>query len=259
MSSNPEQSSQCQLHNSTLAPRQKHQKMRLAELCAVLMAKILLIEKDQNILQTVSVQLRRDNHEVEFVSSALEARHWLENGVFDLVIIDSNLPDEPVLHLLRWYRRKGNLPVIILSERGSIDDRTEGLDAGADDFLIHPFSLRELSSRVRALLRRPGLICDYHRIGDWVLNPTTLSAHFNGRQVKLRPREFALLEFLARHPGEIFKANELVLRVWPSNSEVTAEALRTTVKRIRQQLGDRIIEVIAGAGYKLGSSESEAA
>lgn len=224
------------------------------------MAKILLIESDRHISQTVETQLRRENHEIECIDNAADAQHWLEHGLFDLIILDVNLEGSSEgMNILRWYRGRGNLPVIALSKRGCIDDRTEGLDAGADDFLIHPISTRELSSRVRALLRRPGNICDFYRIGTCVLNPQRLSASMKDSEVKLRPREFALLEFLARHPQQIFKANELVLRVWPSNSEVSSEALRTTVKRIRQQLGEQIIEVIAGAGYRLGTCTKEAA
>ena len=223
------------------------------ERVAFTMAKILFIESDEIIAQTVSTQLRKDNHEIETVRSGEEARFWLDTGAFDIVILNWRLPDEPGIELLKWYRSKGSAPVIVLSDRATIEDRTEGLDSGADDFVLSPFSLRELSSRVRALLRRPGLICDFYKIGNCVLNPTSLSANVEGKHVKLRPREFALLEFLARHPHQIFKANDLVLRVWPSNSEVTSEALRTTVKRLRQQLGERVIEVIAGAGYKLGT------
>lgn len=217
------------------------------------MAKILFIEDDGSITGTVSSHLRKDNHDIEIIPTGEQAMHWLERGSYDMVILSWKMNNDFAMSLLKWYRQIGTAPVLVLSECATIDDRTECLDAGADDCLINPFSLRELSSRVRALLRRPGMICDFYKIGDCILNPTSLSANIEGKQVKLRPREFALLEFLARHPQQIFKANDLLLRVWPSNSEVSSEALRTTVKRIRQQLGEKIIEVIAGAGYKLGT------
>lgn len=218
-----------------------------------IMAKILFIEDNEILTGTVSSQLRKDNHDIEIIHAGEQARHWLERGCYDLIIFSWKANSKQALSLLKWYRQSGTAPIIVLTQCATIEERSEYLDAGADDCLINPFSLRELSSRVRALLRRPGMICDYYRIGDCVLNPTSLSANIEGKQVKLRPREFALLEFLARHPQQIFKANDLLLRVWPSNSDVSSEALRTTVKRIRQQLGERIIEVIAGAGYKLGN------
>lgn len=217
------------------------------------MAKILFIEDDDVFTGMVFSQLRKDNHEIEIIQLGEPAMHWLERGCYDLIIFSWRLNNERAMFLLRWYRQVGNAPVIVLSQSATIEVRAEYLDAGADDCLINPFSLRELASRVRALLRRPGTICNYYKIGACVLNPANLSANIEGKQVKLRPREFALLEFLARHPQQIFKANDLLLRVWPSNADVSSEALRSTVKRIRQQLGERIIEVISGAGYKLGN------
>src|SRR5262249_34592165 len=138
----------------------------------------------------------------------------------------------------------------------SIDDRAEGLDAGADDYLVKPFAAKELSARIRALLRRPtSVLPTVLTAGPYTLNPSTLTVVRTGEECRLKPTEFALLEFLARHPQETFKGEALMDRLWSAESEATTATLRTAIKKIRQKLGDEnIIEYVAGVGYRLGAS-----
>jgi DNA-binding response OmpR family regulator len=141
----------------------------------------------------------------------------------------------------------------MLTGKGTILDRETGLDSGADDYLIKPFSTRELTARIRALLRRPAVaVSNVLTAGVYKLNPGTFTVMRGEEEIRLPPREFALLEFLARHPNEMFKGDVLMARVWHSDSEASTDTLRTAIKQIRKKLDEGIIETVAGAGYKLG-------
>jgi DNA-binding response OmpR family regulator len=218
------------------------------------MAKILLVDDDVDQNLMVATYLADNNHVVDVATTAAEGKHLLSISEYDVVILDRALPDGEGAEICRWYRAKGTAPVLMLTGKDKISEREEGLDAGADDYLIKPFDVRELSARIRALLRRPTSFVGLSlTIGEYVLDPAGLTVEKAGKQWRLRPREFALLEFLARHPDEIFHGNALMVRVWSAESESTTDTLRTAIKHIRQQLeDDKIIEYIAGAGYRAG-------
>jgi DNA-binding response OmpR family regulator len=218
------------------------------------MAKILVVDDDTDHMKMVGIFLARDNHTIETAATGEEARTLMTGAQYDLVVLDWNLPDAQGVDILRWYRQRGSsTPVLMLTGKGKIDDRENGLDSGADDYLIKPCSGRELAARVRALLRRPtAFVGTTLTVGSYTLHPTELSVSKTDLQIRLQPKEFALLEFLARHPAEVFSAEALMARVWPENSEASTDTLRTTVKQIRKKLDDTVIETIVGAGYKLG-------
>jgi DNA-binding response OmpR family regulator len=217
------------------------------------MAKILIVDDDKDHLKMVSAFLQRENHVVDTADCGARAMDLLSVSEYDVLVLDRTLPDIEGVELLKWYRTKGNAPVLMLTGKGTIDDRAQGLDSGADDYLIKPFSTKELSARLRALLRRPANIMGNQlTAGSYTLDPGNLTVTKPGEEVRLPPREFALLEFLARHPNEIFSGEALMARVWRAESEATTDSLRTAIKNIRKKLDDRIIETVPGAGYKLG-------
>ncbi len=222
------------------------------------MAKILIVDDDPNTIEMISSYLSAQSHLVESATTCDEAMNLLSVSGYDVVILDWMLPDMSGTELLKWYRHKATARVLMLTGKGSITSREEGLDAGADDYLIKPFSLKELAARIRALMRRPPVALSELTAGEYQLNPRSLTVvradQKINQEIHLTPREFALLEFFVRHPDEIFKPEVLVSRVWPASSEVTSDALRATVKRIRQKLDDSIIEYVASAGYKLGKT-----
>jgi two-component system OmpR family response regulator len=218
------------------------------------MAKILIIDDDADHTKMVCVFLARDNHFLETAATGEQAMNLLSAANYDLIVLDWELPDITGVEILKWYRRKGSAPVIMLTGKGKIDDREAGLDSGADDYLIKPFSGKELAARVRALLRRPTtFVGTTLTAGQYTLNPAALTVSKCEEQIRLQPQEFALLEFLARHPEEVFQAETLVARVWRENSEATGDSVRTAIKQIRKKLGETIVETVVGAGYKLGS------
>lgn len=224
------------------------------------MAKYLLIEDDLDLCFTINYSLTSDSHNVvEIVNDGLEGLDRAKNGDFDIIILDLTLPSLDGIELCRQYRAAGGMArVIMLTGRNSIPDRELGLDTGADDYLPKPFYVKELTARLRALMRRPKYLqSEILSAGDIRLDPKSSEVTKGGEPVHLLPVDFALLEFLMRHPKEVFSIEALLSRVWHVDKEASAEALRSSVKRIRQKIDgegeESIIETVHRVGYKLRS------
>lgn len=226
------------------------------------MAKILVIEDDVNLAQTVCAALEFDHHSVELCYRGNDALDKLRVSDYDLVILDLTLPEVGGLDICKTLRhQKKTVPIIMLTGQRTVEQKEAGLDSGADDYLTKPFDLRELSARVRAALRRSStLVSNILQAKDVVLDPFKHVVTKGGVDVKLRPTEFSMLEFLMRHPNRVFSADQLIEGVWDSESEATVEAIRSCVKRLRRELddpdcepGNSIIETVHGVGYKLRS------
>ncbi len=224
------------------------------------MAKILLVEDDQALSKLVRNWLSLEHHAVETVEDGEEALHRLKVSEYDLVILDWTLPKLAGVEVLKEHRRLGGqTPVLMLTGKDKISDKEEGFDAGADDYLTKPFHGKELTVRIKALLRRPpNLVKDVLRVGDLVLEKENFSVRRGDSEIRLLPKEFALLEFLMRHPNQVFSAEALLERVWVSESESTVEAVTTCIKRLRRKLeSDGVpspIATVHGVGYKLLNS-----
>jgi DNA-binding response OmpR family regulator len=224
------------------------------------MAKILLVEDDIDLAKTVEEWLSFEHHTIEAVHNGTDAIERLKMCAYDAIILDWNLPDISGLEICQRFRTQlGVTPIIMLTAKSAISDRETGLDAGADDYLTKPFAMKELSARLRALLRRPhALLTSTLRAKDVELDAAKHMVMRQGKSIDLLPKEFALLEFLMRHPDHVFSGDELLRRVWHADSDATAEAIRTCLKRLRKKLGETednsIIETIYGVGYKLKTS-----
>ncbi len=221
------------------------------------MAKILYVEDDAELQYSVALLLRAERHTVEAVEFGQEALDRLAYAQFDLIILDINLADLNGKTVCSEYRRGGGkTPVLMLTGNGEIIDRTSGLDSGADDYLTKPFDSRELLARVRALLRRPidTALSNTLRHGCIELDTITRKVSRNGIEVFMQPRDFELLELLMRHPTQTFSNDALLDRVWHVDDEASLNALRSSIKRIRQKIGDTngdIIENIPKVGYRM--------
>lgn len=221
------------------------------------MAKILYLEDDTELQYSVTLLLRAERHTVEAVELGQEALDRLAYAKFDLIILDINVADVDGKTVCSEYRRGGGkTPVLMLTGNGEIIDRTTGLDSGADDYLTKPFDSRELLARVRALLRRPidTALSNTLRHGCIELDTITRKVSRNGIEVFMQPRDFELLELLMRHPAQIFSNNALLDRVWHVDDEASLNALRSSIKRIRQKIGDTngdIIENVPKVGYRM--------
>jgi DNA-binding response OmpR family regulator len=223
------------------------------------MAKILLVEDDVDLAKTVEEWLNFEHHTIEAVFNGTDAIERLKMCAYDAIILDWNLPDISGLDICQRFRNQlGVTPIIMLTAKSAISDRETGLDAGADDYLTKPFAMKELSARLRALLRRPhAILTSVLKAKDVELDAAKHMVMRSGKSIDLLPKEFALLEFLMRHPDHVFSGDELLRRVWHADSDATAEAIRTCLKRLRKKLGETednsIIETIYGVGYKLKS------
>jgi DNA-binding response OmpR family regulator len=202
------------------------------------MAKILLVEDDIELLETLKIWLGNEGFELESSTDGESALAILRMSAFDVIVLDWDLPGISGLDVLKSYRKGGGeAPIIFLTGKAEIDDKEAGLDSGADDYLTKPFKVKELSARLRALLRRrravaEGQLC----FADLKIDPGHKICWRAEEEIKLAPREFALLEFLMRRKNETFSAHELLMHVWPSDSEASDQTVRTCIKRIRQTI-----------------------
>jgi two-component system, OmpR family, response regulator len=226
------------------------------------MAKLLLVEDDRNLCADIKQWLEAENYVIEVANDGQSAAQLLKVYQYDLLILDWELPGaEQGIDVLRIYRQqKGQAPVIMLTGRAKIENKQEGFDSGADDYLTKPFELRELSVRLRSLLRRPPQLSEnVLRIGALTVDPQTKTVTFSGNEIPLLPKEFALLEFLARHPNESFNSNALLNSVWTSQSEASVNTVKSFVYTLRKKLAAAgvpdLIVTSAGYGYKLVSEQ----
>jgi DNA-binding response OmpR family regulator len=221
------------------------------------MPKILVVEDDSDVATMIGDALVVENYTVETVGDGLSALDLLKHYEFDLVILDWELPHMTGVEILREVRGRGNIvPVLMLTGKTKTLDKQDGLDAGADDYLIKPFEIGELRARLRALLRRASrLPSAVLKTRDLELDFTKMLVTKGGASLKLLPKEFALLEFFMRHPGQVFNTDALLNKVWPSDSDSSAEALRMCLARLRKKIetegGAPIIETVHGMGYRL--------
>ncbi|MBY0357684.1 MAG: response regulator transcription factor [Candidatus Obscuribacterales bacterium] len=222
------------------------------------MSKILVVEDDLNLAGMLQDWLAAEHYEVDTVNDGIQGKEKLLFYKYDLLILDWDLPGISGLDICKEFRQKDGLtPVLFLTGRDAILDKEIGLDAGADDYLAKPFNMRELSARIRALLRRSTkqTVSTLLTFENLVLDPKAFTATNNGADLKLTRREFALLEFLMRHPNEVFSMEALLARVWQSESDASPQAVRTCIKLVRQKLsagGNKpAIVTVHGSGYKL--------
>lgn len=203
--------------------------------------------------------MRAEHHVVELVENGEEATDRLKFYKYDVVILDWMLPGISGLEVCKRYRATGGTtPILLLTAKKHVDEKEQGLDAGADDYLTKPFEMKELSARIRALLRRPSVMTgSILQVGNLSLEPTTFKVTRNGEEVSLLPKEFALLEFMMRHPNQVFSAEALLDRVWSSDSDASPETIRTYIKRLRKKIDlqgqQSILSTVHGVGYKLDS------
>jgi DNA-binding response OmpR family regulator len=215
--------------------------------------RILLVEDEERVASFVVKGLEAEGYTVDHVATGGDALDRIRAGELGLIVLDLVLPDMDGLDVLRRLREAGEaLPVIILTARGAVDDRVEGLDVGADDYLPKPFAFDELLARVRARLRtRSTSDAPVLRAGNVSLDLKTRQAEAEGRRVALAAREFALLETFLRHPGHVFSRTQLLERVWGPSAELDSNVIEVYVGYLRRKLGARCIETVRGVGYRL--------
>jgi two-component system, OmpR family, response regulator len=213
--------------------------------------RVLLIEDDRMIGAAVVQALKDAAYAVDWVTDGGTAMHAAENKAYELALLDLGLPIADGREVLRQLRALGRrLPVIIVTARDGVDDRIDGLDLGADDYLVKPFEIRELLARMRAVLRREGsgslaLLTN----GKLSLDPATREASLLGQKSSLTAREFALLQALLARPGTILSRSELERQIYGWNEEVESNAIEFLIHMIRKKLGATAIRNVRGVGW----------
>jgi len=215
--------------------------------------RLLLVEDDALIGEGVRTGLKLAGFTVDWVNDGQSAGLAVANGVYDALVLDLGLPRKDGLSLLRELRAKGNrIPVLVLTARDAVQDRVRGLDSGADDYLVKPFDLDELTARVRALLRRrAGRADTLIQHGALLLDPVSRRVEYKGRPVHLSPREFALLHALLERPGAVLSREQLEERLYGWNEEVASNAVEVHLHNLRRKLDAGIIRNVRGAGYRV--------
>ncbi len=220
--------------------------------------RVLVAEDDQVIADFVAQGLREAGYAVDVASTGTEALRLASGGGYDAAVIDVMLPGLDGLSLIEQLRaKKIQTPVLILSARHSVDDRVKGLQAGGDDYLTKPFAFAELLARVQALLRRAGATTEPTRlvVGDLSLDLLSRKVERAGQAIDLRPREFALLEYLMRHPGRVLSKTMILSHVWGYSFDPGTNVVDVLVSRLRDKIDEgfdpKMIHTVRGAGYVL--------
>jgi len=216
---------------------------------------ILLIEDDLDLGRALHSSLRLEGFSVQWLRRAADAPHQLDDGVVGCLLLDLSLPDGDGMALLARWRRQGHLtPVIVITARMDLHERLNGLDNGADDFLVKPFAIPELVARIRAVLRRYAKqASEVWTIGALALEPKRHLCRLHGETLNLSPREFQLLMELARDPGAVISKGQLAQRLEPLGDAVEFSALEVHMSNLRRKIGAERIRTVRGVGYLLES------
>ncbi|HEY8631674.1 MAG TPA: response regulator transcription factor [Candidatus Limnocylindrales bacterium] len=219
--------------------------------------RMLVVEDDPAIAAAIRSILEDAGHAVDVAGDGQDALGWAGTYPYDLVILDVILPGMDGVAVCRALRERGSrMPILMLTALDAIEDRVAGLDAGADDYLAKPFAGAELLARVRALRRRgAGEAAPLLRVGDLELDPAAREVHRAGKGIRLTTKEFALLEVLARHPGQVFPQDRLIDAVWDADFTAESNVVEVYIRSLRRKIDggrrDGLIETVRGAGYRL--------
>jgi two-component system OmpR family response regulator len=216
--------------------------------------RILLVEDDQGLGAAVRDQIMGEGHATDWVQTLADAGHAMRTVPYDLVLLDLMLPDGRGIDFLRARRGAGEVtPVIILTARDQITDRIAGLNAGADDYLVKPFDLAELSARIGAVARRySGNPNPQIELGPYSIDLAAKSIFGPQGDVTLTQREWVILECLLQRPGQLVPKSALEERLYAFDAEVESNTIEVYISRLRKKLGAGIIETQRGLGYRLG-------
>jgi DNA-binding response OmpR family regulator len=225
--------------------------------------KLLLAEDDPKLLRHLAAGLRAAGHVVDCAQDGAEARWAVENGTYDGLVLDIRMPQVDGVTLVRGLRRRGHTqPAIFITARGEVRDRIAGLDAGADDYLVKPFSLEELLARLRALSRRNrNEISQLLRVGDLEMDLVSRAVCRGGRQIQLTNREFALLEFLAQASPKTVSKTAIVEHVWDQTFDGGTNVIHVYINYLRSKIDQpgeaSLIRTVRGVGFALIPPDSK--
>jgi DNA-binding response OmpR family regulator len=223
---------------------------------------ILIAEDDESVARFLRQALREAGYVTQVTGDGVEALALAVAGDFDLLLLDVMLPGKDGLAICDALRGRGvATPILILTARDRLEDKIEGLDRGADDYLVKPFQIGELLARVRALLRRPPHAPAELKVGDLTLDPATRLAARGGRKIRLSATEYALLEYLMRNSGRVLTRSMLLEHVWQYDFEGSDNILEVYISYLRSKIDRpyprKLIHTVRGMGYRLAADEAD--
>lgn len=219
--------------------------------------RVLVAEDDRRIADALATSLAAAGFVAEIESNGDDVWHRGETEAFDAVILDLGLPTLDGLTILKRWRKAGRiLPVLVLTARGHWEERVEGIEAGADDYVTKPFRVEEVVARIRAIVRRSGGFASSRlQIDDLVLDTRTMQVSRDGVPINLTPQEYKLLAYLAHQSGRVVSQMEITEHLYAQDFERESNSIEVLVGRVRRRLGSEIIKTKRGFGYYLGNAE----
>ncbi len=220
--------------------------------------RVLLVEDDSRIAHFVAKGLREQAYAVDVAASGGDALYQVAVNTYDVVVLDVMIPEPDGFAVCKELRQTGHrMPVLMLTARDAVEDRIEGLDCGADDYLTKPFEFRELLARLRALLRRPNALQPLRlSVDDLVVDTGGQTVSRNGRAIPMTTKEYALVEFLARNAGRVVGRAEIAEHVWDEEFDPFSNLIEVYVNRVRRKIDPKgakpLLHTRRGAGYVLG-------
>ncbi len=218
--------------------------------------KILLVEDEENVASFIKKGLEEENHTVDVAVDGKEGFLKAASMEYDLLILDIMLPGVDGIDLCRLIRMKGiHTPVLMLTAKDTVEDKVRGLDSGADDYLTKPFSFEELLARIRALFRRRQFPVEPLRCGDLKIEPITRKVTRSGKEIYLRPKEFALLECLMKNKNKVLSRTQILRDVWGYNFDPTTNVVDVHINFLREKIDrgypTKLIHTVRGSGYMI--------
>ncbi len=219
--------------------------------------RILVIEDNHRLSSSLAANLTHEGYSVDAAYDGQEGQDLAELTPYDLIILDILLPEKDGLQVCRDLRRRRiHTPILLLTARDSVDDRIQGLDCGADDYLVKPFAMGELLARLRALLRRQSPYTNGRlEMGDLVVDPVMHTVEREGRPIDLTPKEFALLEYLLYHPNQVVTRELIEQHIWNYDFECESNVIDVYVRRLRRKIDApfavKLLTTVRGVGYRL--------
>jgi two-component system, OmpR family, response regulator len=217
--------------------------------------RVLVVEDEVKLGVAIKRGLEQEGYAIDLVHDADDGLAYAETEDYDLIVLDRMLPDgRDGLEICRQLRTEGNsTPVLMLTARDAIADRVEGLDTGADDYLVKPFAFDELIARLSALKRRPKAVLGTTLVfGNTTLNTTDKTITHKGKPIQLSRKEYALLEYLAQNKGRTLSKEQLIHHVWDFDADILPNTVEVFIRSLRKKLGQDSIQTIRGFGYRLG-------
>ena len=217
---------------------------------------ILIVDDDINICEVIDMYLKSANYETKIANNGREAQEIFREVKPDLVLLDVMLPSIDGIDVLKWIRKECSIPVIMLTAKGDTFDKVLALELGADDYIVKPFEPKELLARVKAVMRRYTVDGDSKEIlhfGDLIIDATSYSVTYNGEEIKMPPKEFDLLYFLANNKNKVFTREQLLCEVWGYDYPGDSRTVDVHIKRLREKIkgGDNWeVQTVWGVGYK---------